>query len=76
MIILDMMLNAHRVPAKDIIKRQILLGGVKYVSENTNAKQTKWAQKREAFLHLFYEYARTQAPVFEISWSQWLAAKK
>ncbi|OPJ55674.1 fused DSP-PTPase phosphatase/NAD kinase-like protein [Clostridium oryzae] len=66
MIMYDMMKNYNKVPADDIIKRQLILG-------NFNNAQIKSFsdQKVCTFLNNFYKYCNQAGNSFSISWSQW-----
>ena len=73
MVLYDMLVNAPRVSANDIIARQTLLGGsdLQDLKKPTESRHL-WAIDRLKFVYQFYEYARSQGPDFEVSWSQWL----
>ncbi len=71
----DMMRNAGNVSLPDIIKRQLLLGGMDLSLESALAARGDLAAlsvERAQFTARFYEYCRANDDGFRTSWTAWL----
>lgn len=79
MIMYDMMRNADRVSAQDIIKRQgpLGLGGADLFGlPNKESWDHSFKKQWKEFLYQFHRYVReNKSTGFAISWSQWAEAK-
>ncbi|MBI4860249.1 MAG: hypothetical protein HY815_08295 [Candidatus Riflebacteria bacterium] len=72
MVMYDMMKNAPRVRAQDILSRQALLGGQPLLElPATDSWQYEPAAARLDFLRLFHRYCRESHHRFETPWSEW-----
>ena len=73
----DMMHNADRVSAEDIVRRHALIGPENLDNIGTPESWTHpFRVERAAFMRRFHEYAREQAPTgFVVPWSAWSASR-
>jgi hypothetical protein len=67
----DMMRNAYQVSFQDIIKRQMLLGGLDLHPKTDHSFKQQPSEQRYAFLQQFYAYCLAN-PHLEQSWTAWL----
>lgn len=74
MTLMDMLSNCQKVPERDILLRQYMIGGsVLSAAEGSgNGSRKEWAKIRAEFIHNFYRYCKAQAPEFKQTWSQWI----
>lgn len=71
----DMMLNANKISLKDIVERQIKLGGVNLLTDYSKKHNWKYYHylKRAHFITKFYDYAKEASKnKFKQKWSDWL----
>lgn len=73
MMMYDMMQNAKKVSFKNIVARQVAIGGKDLTKlPDRHSYKYKFALKRLKFLKLFYKYARANDDHFQTLWSEWL----
>jgi len=74
MVLYDMLRNAARVPMKDIVRRQQLLGYNYDVLRPADSGDWRapYTDDRIAFVHAFYNYARANPNGRPQLWSEWL----
>lgn len=75
MVMVDMLANATRVSAEDIVLRQELLGGLNLFTFIPPGWKKPLALQRAAFLKLFYQYATDNPMGRPQLWSEWLAQR-
>jgi Inositol hexakisphosphate len=72
MTMFDMMKNAKNVSAKDIMKRQWMVGGIDINATDKKDRNRKtWAEERRDFILRFHKYAAAEGPDFKKTWSEW-----
>lgn len=79
MSMLDIMRNSNQVSFKDIIQRQVALGGkdLSRLPANHDSYKYRYAKKRLVFLKCFYQYSQENYTThFRVNWSAWLAKQK
>ncbi len=72
MVLFDIMRNGSQVSERDIIRRQHTIGGADLLDLSKAGQRTLWAKERKDFLHAFYRYSQSQAPLFKMTWTEWL----
>lgn len=71
LVMYDMMHNARKLTAEEIMERQSILADYKLTGGHSNPLINNLKISRLNFLHAFYQYAREQAPHFAIPFSAW-----
>jgi hypothetical protein len=72
----DMMFNAKQVEFKDIIERQVLLGGKNVINDYKKHNRNKNFIEKARFIQRFYIYCKTNRDNFNTSWTEWLKRSK
>lgn len=73
----DMMHNAKKVSFKDILARQVAIGGKDLAQlPPPGTYKYKPALKRLLFIEIFYQYCQSNNDHFRTLWSDWLSGKK
>jgi len=76
MVLYDMIRNADKVSAKDILLRQALIGGKNFLKvDSTKAWKIPINKARLKLLKTFYQYVQDKEGYAKRSWSEWLVSR-
>lgn len=76
MVMYDMMKNAKKVSLKDILDRQMMIGGRDIRKLSDSPWKAFAIQDRILFIEQFYDYCRNNQDNFETTWSLYLILKR